>query len=174
MEQVAVGPNVRAVGRDKNGHVANDLDAARIGIGLDRLPLLVEKELQHALDGDLTGEPAGGPWAELDPHTGGRVLVLRTADAGRQAAALAERYGTVLLGSVPFERDIDDLLAGGGTAADSARGWPWRRVNPRAGGWPGGLDSREPLAATYGLQRSSVSPGPMTQTSPTVWLPPLR
>jgi Mrp family chromosome partitioning ATPase len=37
---------------------------------------------------------------------------------GSQAAELAEKYDTALLGSVPFERDIDDLL----TAA--ARGNP--------------------------------------------------
>jgi hypothetical protein len=35
-----------------------------------------------------------------------------------QAAGLAEKYGTALLGSVPFERDIDDLVAG------AARGKP--------------------------------------------------
>ncbi len=36
-------------------------------------------------------EPPGGRWEQLDPHTRGRVLVLRLPDAGRQAAALVQR-----------------------------------------------------------------------------------
>jgi ATP-dependent DNA helicase RecQ len=40
-------------------------------------------------------DPPGGRWERLEPGTGGRVTVLATPDAGRQAAALVERMETL-------------------------------------------------------------------------------
>jgi len=43
------------------------------------------------VDGRRRKDPPGGRWEACDPVTRGRVLVLETADAGRQAAALLAR-----------------------------------------------------------------------------------
>jgi ATP-dependent DNA helicase RecQ len=45
------------------------------------------------VDARRRGEPQGGRWEGLDPAVRGRVLVLETADPGRQAAALVQRLG---------------------------------------------------------------------------------
>jgi len=47
------------------------------------------------IDRRRTSRPAGGRFADLDGHAKGRVLVLRTANAGCQAVALVERIQTL-------------------------------------------------------------------------------
>ena len=53
LEQLRVRPCVRAVGGNVDGHVANELDGVRVGIGLELAPLLEELELHVLLELDV-------------------------------------------------------------------------------------------------------------------------
>ena len=50
LEQLRVGPHIRAVGRDVDGNVAHDLNMLPICVGLQLGPLLIELELQILLE----------------------------------------------------------------------------------------------------------------------------
>ena len=50
LEQLRVGPHIRAVGRDIDGNIAHNLNVLAVGIGLQLHPLLIELELQVFLE----------------------------------------------------------------------------------------------------------------------------
>lgn len=58
VEEFLVRPDVGAVRRHEDRHVADDVDAARIGVGLQRLPLAEEAPLAEAPEAALSASVA--------------------------------------------------------------------------------------------------------------------
>mmetsp|Transcript_41883 Transcript_41883/g.107173 ORF Transcript_41883/g.107173 Transcript_41883/m.107173 type:complete len:349 (-) Transcript_41883:953-1999(-) len=52
-EQARVGPHIRRVPSDVDGHVTQQRNIFRVGVCLERLPLLVKQELQRNIDIDI-------------------------------------------------------------------------------------------------------------------------
>ena len=56
LEKLWMAPNVRAVVRDEDGQVADQTDAAAMGVLAQRPPLAVKLELHETVAGDLVDE----------------------------------------------------------------------------------------------------------------------
>ena len=112
LEQLAAGPGVHRVGRNIDGHIAHDLDALGVGVGLQLGPLLAKLELDKLPEQHLVGVVGGklgqsigvaqlqllGPLVPglhallgLDGHVHGVV---------RQPVLVLQHIGVVLVGQV--------------------------------------------------------------------------
>ena len=84
LEELRIGPDLRAVRRDIDGYISDDGDPLQVGVGLERSPLHFKAVLQEGLKFDLIPEPVprrfkrcGLPHAQgLFPFQKSRAAVL--------------------------------------------------------------------------------------------------